>query len=156
MLEVSHAAAEGGKTIGFIDNGDWISFQPYRLDNATLFTAWVASAGPGGTIEIRVGSLAGTLLGSVAVPVTGSWETFTTVSTAISGAPAATAQLYLVFKGNGVSLFDVDAFTFTTGAVALKALANGRYVVAENAGASSLIANRTAIGPWEEFTLTET
>jgi hypothetical protein len=26
-------------------------------------------------------------------------------------------------------------------------------VTAENAGASSLIANRTAIGPWEEFDL---
>ena len=30
-----HASAEGGKTVGFIDNGDWISFQPYNLSNAT-------------------------------------------------------------------------------------------------------------------------
>jgi hypothetical protein len=31
--------------------------------------------------------------------------------------------------------------------------ANGRYVCAENAGASALTANRTVVGPWEEFDL---
>jgi hypothetical protein len=33
------------------------------------------------------------------------------------------------------------------------ATADNHYVCAENAGAASLIANRTAIGPWEEFDL---
>jgi hypothetical protein len=31
--------------------------------------------------------------------------------------------------------------------------ANNRYVTAENAGAQPLIANRTAIGGWEQFDL---
>jgi lysophospholipase L1-like esterase len=35
--------------------------------------------------------------------------------------------------------------------VSLRAHADGRYVTAENAGASPLIANRTAIGTWEQF-----
>lgn len=35
--------------------------------------------------------------------------------------------------------------------ISLRAHANGRYVTAENAGASALIANRTAIGSWEQF-----
>ncbi|HEX4460704.1 MAG TPA: GDSL-type esterase/lipase family protein [Polyangia bacterium] len=35
--------------------------------------------------------------------------------------------------------------------ISLRAHANGMYVTAENAGASSLIANRTAIGTWETF-----
>ena len=35
--------------------------------------------------------------------------------------------------------------------VSLRAHANGDYVTAENDGASALIANRTAIGPWEQF-----
>jgi len=35
--------------------------------------------------------------------------------------------------------------------ISLRAHANGRYVTAENAGASPLIANRTAIGNWEQF-----
>jgi hypothetical protein len=37
--------------------------------------------------------------------------------------------------------------------VALRAHANGLYVTADNAGASALIANRTAVGGWETFTL---
>jgi glycoprotein endo-alpha-1,2-mannosidase len=35
--------------------------------------------------------------------------------------------------------------------VSLRARVNNRYVAAENAGAAALIANRTAIGPWEQF-----
>ncbi|WP_425551168.1 glycosyl hydrolase family 95 catalytic domain-containing protein [Actinoallomurus vinaceus] len=35
--------------------------------------------------------------------------------------------------------------------ISLRAHANNQYVTAENAGASALIANRTAIGPWETF-----
>ena len=37
--------------------------------------------------------------------------------------------------------------------VSLFALADNLYVTAENAGASPLIANRTAIGTWEQFDL---
>ena len=68
---VDHAAAHGGKTVGHIENGDWISFTPYLLSNATKLTARVSSAGSGGTLEVRTGSPTGTLLGSTAVPVTG-------------------------------------------------------------------------------------
>ncbi|HEX4829868.1 MAG TPA: hypothetical protein VH478_02075 [Trebonia sp.] len=37
--------------------------------------------------------------------------------------------------------------------VSLRAMANSMIVTADNAGASALIANRTAIGPWEQFDL---
>ena len=43
--------------------------------------------------------------------------------------------------------------TNSDGSISLVAAANNQYVCAENAGAASLIANRTAIGPWEEFDL---
>ena len=39
--------------------------------------------------------------------------------------------------------------------IALRAIANGRYVVAANAGASALVANRTAIGTWEQFAVVD-
>jgi hypothetical protein len=39
----------------------------------------------------------------------------------------------------------------TTKVISLRAHANNMYVTAENAGAAALIANRTAIGPWEQF-----
>jgi hypothetical protein len=41
----------------------------------------------------------------------------------------------------------------TTTVISLRSRANNLYVTAENAGASALIANRTAIGAWEEFDL---
>ncbi|AGZ44101.1 ricin b lectin [Actinoplanes friuliensis DSM 7358] len=107
----SKAAAEGGQTVGDIQNGDWIAFQRYALANENQFTARVSSGGAGGTLSVRAGSPTGTVLGTVTVPVTGSWETFTEVSTALSGAPAGTTTLYLTFQGGTGTLFDVDAFT---------------------------------------------
>ncbi|MEV0755527.1 carbohydrate-binding protein [Streptosporangium sp. NPDC050280] len=112
-----HATAEGGKTAGFIDNGDWISFTPYALGNATSITARVSSGGAGGTLEVRAGSATGTLLGTVTVPVTGGWDTFRDVSANLSNVPSGTSTLFLVFKGatGQGNLFDLDAFTLNTG-----------------------------------------
>ncbi|MGI5185979.1 carbohydrate-binding protein [Dactylosporangium sp. CA-152071] len=109
------AGAEGGKTVGQIENGDWIAFSPYLLNNATSFTARVSSGGAGGTLSLRAGSPTGTLLGSTTVPVTGSWDTFVDVTGTVSGAPATAGQLYLVFTGGAGALFDLDAFTVNTG-----------------------------------------
>jgi len=41
----------------------------------------------------------------------------------------------------------------TSGVISLRSHANGLYVTADNAGASPLIANKTAIGTWESFDL---
>ncbi|WNE99647.1 PQQ-dependent sugar dehydrogenase [Streptomyces luomodiensis] len=111
---VSHAPANGGKTVGDIHNGDWISFTPYVLGNAKDFTARVSSAGTGGTLEIRAGSATGRLLGTVTVPVTGDWETFQDVKTTLRNPPARSTTLCLVFKGGEGALFDVDDFTIGT------------------------------------------
>ncbi|WP_030265722.1 PQQ-dependent sugar dehydrogenase [Streptomyces violens] len=112
---VNHTPAHGGKTVGNIHNGDWIGFTPYRVSDATKLTARVASAGTGGTLEIRTGKPDGRLLGTAKVPVTGGWETYTDVSTAIAKPPAGTTTLYLVFKGSGTgALYDVDDFEITT------------------------------------------
>ncbi|MGW6958125.1 PQQ-dependent sugar dehydrogenase [Streptomyces chartreusis] len=111
---VEHTPAHGGKTVGLIENGDWISFKPYNLANARTFTARVSSAGAGGTIEVRTGSPTGTLLGTVTAPVTGGWETFQDVTASLSNQPTASTPLYLVFKGGSGALFDVDEFSFST------------------------------------------
>ncbi|OLF14154.1 glycosyl hydrolase [Actinophytocola xinjiangensis] len=111
----SHGNAEGGQTVGFTDNGDWIAYTPYSLANVTSISARVSSAGPGGRIEVRAGSATGTLLGSVAVAPTGSWDTFATVSASLT--PTRSSSLYLRFTGvtGQGNLFDLDAFTLGTG-----------------------------------------
>ncbi|MFI5897580.1 PQQ-dependent sugar dehydrogenase [Actinoplanes sp. NPDC051513] len=119
VSKIAKTAAEGGQTVGDVNNGDWIQFDPYKLNNATSFTARVSSGGSGGTLQFRTGSPTGTVIGSAAVTPTGSWEIFVNVTGAISGAPAGTTLLYLTFAGTGTgALFDVDSFTFTTGAAA--------------------------------------
>ncbi|MFE5812778.1 ThuA domain-containing protein [Streptomyces sp. NPDC056479] len=108
----AHAPASGGQTLGYIDNGDWAGYSNVTTAGAKTFTAKVSSAGAGGTIEIRSGSADGTLLGSVAVPVTGGWETFTTVTATLSG--SASGPLFLRFTGGGGALFDIDTFSLGT------------------------------------------
>ncbi|WP_084959382.1 ThuA domain-containing protein [Thermoactinospora rubra] len=104
-----HATAHGGLVLGYVDPGDWASYAGLDLAGVTGFTARVASGGPGGTIEVRRGSPTGTLLGSVAVPNTGGWESYRDVSTTL--ASGGSGELYLVFTGSGSGLFDVDDFT---------------------------------------------
>jgi glucose/arabinose dehydrogenase len=151
----THANAEGGATAGFIDNGDWISFRPYNLSTATRFTARVASAGAGGTIEVRSGSATGPLHGTATVANTGGWETYVDVSTALTNVPSGPTQLYLVFKGGAGNLFDVDAFTFDTGVAqptgsTLKALVNNQFVSAPSTS-TALIADKATAGATERF-----
>ncbi|MFE6487237.1 ThuA domain-containing protein [Streptomyces sp. NPDC057757] len=107
-----HAPASGGQTLGHIDNGDWAGYAGVSTAGARTFTAKVSSAGAGGTVEIRSGSATGTLLGSVRVPVTGGWETFTTVSTTLTA--TASGPLFLRFTGGSGALFDIDTFTLGT------------------------------------------
>ncbi|MGB2570863.1 ThuA domain-containing protein [Micromonospora citrea] len=107
--------ANGGQTLGYIDPGDWAAYQGLDLTGVTSFKARVVSGGPGGTIQVRTGSTTGTVLGSVAVPNTGSWTTFADVTTNLSGVPSGTQNLYLTFTGSGSGLFDVDDFTLVKG-----------------------------------------
>jgi type 1 glutamine amidotransferase len=105
-----HSGAVGGQTVGYIENGDWAAYSQVSTTGARQFTARVSSGGAGGRIEIRSGSSTGTLLGSVAVANTGSFDNFTSVTTALTG--SATGQVVLVFTGTGSGgLFDVDHFT---------------------------------------------
>ncbi|WP_097982237.1 PQQ-dependent sugar dehydrogenase [Streptomyces sp. f150] len=116
-IEVApHGPAEGGATVGYTDDGDWVSFTPYVLSNATSITARVASGGAGGTLEVRAGSPTGTLLSSLPVAPTGGWENFVDVTADVNNAPAGSTELFFVFTGptGQGSLFDLDAFTFTT------------------------------------------
>lgn len=68
----------------------------------------------------------------------------------VSGSPATAAR----HLGNVQIGLDGGGTPPAGGSViSLRAHANGDYVTAENAGAAPLIANRTAIGQWEQFDL---
>ncbi|MEU9008849.1 family 16 glycoside hydrolase [Streptomyces sp. NPDC048479] len=110
------ASAHGGKTVGDINNNDWISFKPYNLTGSTKLTARISSGGTGGFLEVRTGSANGQILGSAPVPVTGSWDTFQDIDIPLRAVPKTTTELFLVFKGGDGALFDVDDFELSNSA----------------------------------------
>jgi hypothetical protein len=105
-------SGEGGMNVGWIENGDWIRVRGVAFGaGATSFDARVASATSGGRIELRVGSVNGTTVGTCNVPGTGGWQTWTTVTCPVSGA-TGTQDLYLRFAGGSGYLFNVNWWQF--------------------------------------------
>ena len=87
------------------------------------------------------------------------WHEGSVIEPASSNPPAGNG--YLTFQGaygtsgtaSETAYLDRTRYWIerTQRAVSLRARVNGRYVAAENAGAAPLIANRTAVGAWEQF-----
>lgn len=107
------SSSEGGQNVAFIDNGDYIRFDGVDFGNgASAFSARVASNASGGAIEVRLGNVNGTLAATCAVPATGGWQNWTTVSCAVGGNPTGTQMLYLKFTGSTGNLFNLLWFQF--------------------------------------------
>ncbi|GIG92666.1 glycosyl hydrolase family 95 catalytic domain-containing protein [Plantactinospora endophytica] len=107
---VSDAGARGGVKVGHIESGDWLGYASTNASGRTGITARVASGGPGGQIQVRTGSATGPVLGTLTVPNTGGYGTFTEVSTSLT---SGSGPVFLVFTGTGGGLFDVDEFELT-------------------------------------------
>ena len=103
----------GGNNIGWIEDGDWIAFNNVNFGSgATKVNARVATNTAGGTIELRLGSISGSLIGTVPVTSTGGWQTWVTKTANVSA--AGTHNLYLVFKGSAAGgLFNVNWLQFS-------------------------------------------
>ncbi|QUL54038.1 family 43 glycosylhydrolase [Paenibacillus tritici] len=104
---------DGGMNVGFIDHGDFIKIKNVNFGaGAAAFEARVASAGSGGTIELRLDSPTGTLIGTCAVQNTGGWQSWKTTTCAVSGANG-THDLYLKFTGGSGYLFNINWWKFS-------------------------------------------
>ncbi len=79
----------------------------------------VASNKTGGSIEIRLGSPTGTLVGTLPVPNTGGFQSWQEKSVTINTVTGV-HNVYFVFKGNSASLFNVDHWMFEEAAGAPK------------------------------------
>jgi hypothetical protein len=111
---VNKGVGSGGVTyVGWIENNDHIMFEKVDFgSNTNQFKARVASNSSGGDINIHLGSKTGTQIGSCSVPGTSGWENWTTVTCNINDVSGITEKLYLVFKGSGYGLFNIDWFRF--------------------------------------------
>ena len=107
---------EGGADVGYINNGSYLCYKKIDFGNGfACFEARVASATAGGEIEIRLDSTSGTLIGILAVPSTGGWQTYLTKACDVTGATGV-HDLYLVFTGGAGYLLNISWFKFTNDA----------------------------------------
>lgn len=105
--------SDGGVYVSHINNGDYIKVKGVQFNNgAKSFTASVASANAGGKIELRLGSVTGTLVGSAVIQNTGGWQQWKTVSSTVSGA-VGIQDLFIRFTGSDGYLFNVDWWEFS-------------------------------------------
>ncbi|WP_069465883.1 fascin domain-containing protein [Actinacidiphila rubida] len=131
------------------------------LQAGSAGTLRVRSPWPGRSVQVVDGSSGAVVVqptsaGTVNVPVTSGRsylvEPVDALTTSlpfaqVSGSPASTAK----HLGNVQIGLDAGGSSGAAPVISLRAHANGDYVTAESAGAQPLIANRTAIGPWEQF-----
>ena len=86
------------QSIGYTETGDYLSYQVDFGSGVSNVSLRVASGSTGGTVELRLGSPTGTLIGSIPVTNTGGWGIWTTKSASVTGATGV-QDLYLIFQG---------------------------------------------------------
>ena len=103
---------DGGKDIGYIQQGDWISFNYVDFSmGASSFKARVSSATQGGYIEIYLDSIDGEPIGSLAVSNTGGWQSWVTRSCKVKDI-SGVHTLYFKFTGNEGFLLNLNWWRF--------------------------------------------
>ncbi len=120
MIEAEDCSSNGtsiasggtGEYVGSCDDNDWLSMNVDFGTGAKYFEADVAcdSTYAGQTVELRLNSPQGQLIGSMTVASTGGWDTFTTQGcniTPVSG----DQKLYIVFNGEH-GICNIDRFKF--------------------------------------------
>ena len=104
--------SEGGLNVGYIEDGDWIMFRGVDFaDGAAAFSARVASSTSGGTIEVRLGSPNGQLVGTLAVGNTGGWQNWVTRTARIDNI-SGVHDVYLKFTGGSGYLLNINWWQF--------------------------------------------
>lgn len=105
--------AEGGMNLTDLNDGDWVKVAgvDFGSPGAKKFMARVASAGPGGSIELRLGSPDGKLIGTCKVENTGGAQSWKSVMCDVSGATGV-QDLVLKFTGGEEPLLNLNYWQF--------------------------------------------
>ncbi|MGJ8695823.1 MAG: LamG-like jellyroll fold domain-containing protein [Verrucomicrobiaceae bacterium] len=112
---VVESGGGGIMSVGMIEDGDWIRFDdvffgvgPDRVE------ARVAGGTGGGTIEVRLGGVSGTLIGTCEVAGSAVGETWVTRSAELTEVQGL-HDLYLVFTGESGVLLNLDSLVLGHG-----------------------------------------
>ncbi|RKP57243.1 carbohydrate-binding protein [Cohnella endophytica] len=139
----TEACSEGGLNVGWIDTGDSMSYN-VNVATAGVYTVQyrVASPNATGQIQLRKGS---TVLGTAAVPNTGGWQSWTTITSTVTlAAGSQTLTLYANVGG-----YNVNWIQFASGSQPAKVAtptfspAGGTYATAQNVTLATATAGAT-------------
>ncbi|GAE84062.1 arabinosidase [Bacteroides reticulotermitis JCM 10512] len=106
--------ANGGLFVTDIDNNESLCVRgvDFGVKGAKKFSVSAACVEKEGTIEVRLDSVDGPLIGSVAIKPTGGMDIYKLMSCSIKNAKGI-HDLYFCFKGEkGNNLFDLDYWEF--------------------------------------------
>ena len=103
---------DNSNAIGYITDGSYIVFRDLDFESgAEGFRVNAASAAEGGTIEVRIGSSDGELIGKCDISGTDSWSDYREMSCKTELCTGA-HDVYLVFRGGDGYLFNVGDLGF--------------------------------------------
>ena len=111
----SEPNASTGIYIADIHDGDYLKVRSvdFGHNSPKKFHVAAASARRGGTIEVRLDSIGGSIIAKVDVPSTGGWEQWKRLKCNTTGNVSGVHDLYFVFKGRkGCKLFNLDWWRF--------------------------------------------
>lgn len=148
--------AGGGLDVGHIEAGDWMGYR-INVPAAGTYTVQyrVASLNGGGNIRLeRFGG--STVFGTIAVPATGGWQTWQTISHTVT-LPAGQQEIGLAAVAGG---FNINWLSITSNTVSPAPIGqiitlrgiNNMYVSGEN-GTQAMRCNRPTAGDWERFSV---
>ena len=113
----SYSAMQGvqvqGGVVGFFDGGDWLKYSGLDFGSgATSVTFSSSKSGTGGTVEIRLGSPTGRLIGTFTPQDTGGWSNYREQVAQLSGFVSGVQDVYLVAVG-GTGVCNLESFRFS-------------------------------------------
>lgn len=105
--------AHGGRFLGAINNGHYAKFSRVPLDRVSALKLSVASAGAGGSIEVRLDKPDAAPIATVPIEVNGEWEKFYEKTVALPKQEGE-HDVYIVFAhpGNAGGLMNLDTVYF--------------------------------------------
>ncbi|MHB1686042.1 MAG: carbohydrate-binding protein [Ignavibacteriaceae bacterium] len=97
----------GGYDVGWINPGEWLSYTVNVKDSASYnFNFRVASANGGGSFHVEIDGV--NVTNSIAVPSTGGWQTWITISANSIVLAKGSHNMKIVFEAGGFNLYKVD------------------------------------------------
>jgi hypothetical protein len=96
-----------GADVGFIEGGDALWYAGVAMDGINTLSLHYAKGVDGGTIEVRLDTTTGQLLGTLTPVSTGSWATWKDTTVSLSAAMGS-HTLYLVAAGSTAGIINLD------------------------------------------------